>query len=98
MDYDAAVALWMLAALQNYDRVQGDLGSMFHDAENSEEALRWFKLAAAQGQGRALCMVGVFYENDYGVVADQAEAVRWYKHAAAAGWSDSVEALKLLGV
>ena len=43
MDYDAAVALWMLAALQNYDRAQGDLGSMFHDAENSEEALRWFK-------------------------------------------------------
>ena len=43
-------------------------------------------------------MTGVFYENGYGVVADQAEAVRWYKHAAAAGWSDSVEALKLLGV
>ena len=52
MDHDAGVALWRLAAAQNYDRAQDDLGSNFQCAEEDAEALVWFMRAAAQGHGR----------------------------------------------
>ena len=96
MDYDAGVALWRLAAAQGYDRAQDDLGSHFQCAEEDAEALVWFMRAAAQGHGRALYMVGVFYENGYSVAADEVEAMRWYKCAAEAGWSDAADSLMRL--
>ena len=61
------------------------------------EALRWYKLAAAQGYGAALNNVGVYYEYGLSVAADRAEAIRWYKRAAAAGWHEAPGALKRLG-
>jgi uncharacterized protein len=53
------------------------------------EALRWFKLAAAQGFGVALCHFGWCYEKGSGVAVDKAEAIRWYTLAAAAGYSEA---------
>ena len=66
------------------------------------EALRLYKLAAAQGLGAALCNVGVCYEDGCSVAANRAEAIRWYKRAAAAGLSEAADAetadaLKRLG-
>lgn len=77
IDYDAGVAMWQLAAAQNYcDRAQDDLGSHFQCAQEDGDALVWFKRAAAQGHGRALFMVVVFYENGYSVAANRLEAIR----------------------
>jgi TPR repeat protein len=58
-------------------------------AHDNAEALRWLKLAAAQGLSEALYRVGHVNDMDYSVDADNAEAIRWYKCAQAAGNSQS---------
>jgi uncharacterized protein len=85
--------MWQLAAAQNYDRAHDDLGSNFQCAQEDGDALVWFMRAAAQGHGRALYIVGVFYENGYSVAANRVEAMRWYKRGAEAGWSDAADSL-----
>jgi len=100
-DYAAAVAQCRLAAAQDCDQAQCNLGFMYSNghgvALDHAEALRWYKLAAAQGLGVALYNVGVYYEKGRGVAADRAEAIRWYKRSAAAGRSDAATALVRLG-
>ena len=66
-------------------------------ARDYAEALRWYKLAAAQGLSEALFNVGWYYEQGHGVAADKAEAIRWYKRAAAAGRPDAAATLARLG-
>ena len=100
-DHATAVALCRLAAAQNYDQAQCNLGFMYDKgygvAQDYAEALRLYKLAAAQGLGVALCNVGVSYEKGEGVAADRAEAIRWYKRSAAAGHINAATALMRLG-
>jgi TPR repeat protein len=67
------------------------------DAKDCAEALRWFKLAAAQGLGQALCNVGEYYEVGYIVAADRADAIRWYERAAAARFPLAAAHMKRLG-
>jgi TPR repeat protein len=74
---------------------------MFHNgqgvAQDYAEALRLYRLAAAQGYAMAQYNVGVMFENGEGVAQDRAEAVRWYRLAAAQGDADATAALKRLG-
>jgi len=49
------------------------------------EAVRWTKLAAAQGHAGAQFALGFLYANGQGNPRDYAKAVRWYKLAAAQG-------------
>ena len=44
--------------------------------------MRWYKLAATQGDADAQLKLGFRYGKGQGVVRDYAEAVRWYKLAA----------------
>jgi len=100
-DYAAAVAQYRLAAAQDYDLAQNELGFMCHKgygvAQDRAEALRLYKLAAAQGLGAALDNVGLCYEHGLSVAVNKAEAIRWYKRAAAAGFTQATDALKRLG-
>jgi TPR repeat protein len=49
------------------------------------EAVKWYRLAAAQGHAAAQSNLGTMYVNGQGVVQDYAEAVKWYRLAAAQG-------------
>ncbi len=73
---------------------------MYHNgygvAQDLAEALRWYKLAAAQELGVALCNVAAYYEHGHSVAANRAEAIRWCKRAAAAGSAEAAVALKQL--
>jgi TPR repeat protein len=51
------------------------------------EAVRWFRLAAAQGNAKAQNYLGVCYLNGEGVAVDHAEAVRWFRLAAEQGYA-----------
>ena len=53
------------------------------------EAVKWYRLAAAQGKANAQYNLGVMYENGQGVVQDYTEAVKWYRLAAAQGDADA---------
>ena len=45
------------------------------------EALKWFRLAAAQRVGEGACSVGQAYSLGMGVAQDMALAVSWYRRA-----------------
>ena len=47
--------------------------------------MRWYRLAADQGDAAAQFNLGVMYAKGAGVLKDDAEAVRWYRLAADQG-------------
>ena len=51
------------------------------------KALGYYIESAEQGNGYAMAMAGVFYQNGRGVPADHMTARAWYKRAIAAGYS-----------
>jgi TPR repeat protein len=51
-------------------------------SENTNEALTWYRLAAAQGNGKAQYMMGKIYAEGLGVEPDMAIAAEWYRQAA----------------
>ena len=61
--------------------------------EDLTEALRWFRLAADQGDATGQYALGLMYANGDGVREDDAEAVRWYRLAAAQGLAEAQSGL-----
>ena len=57
--------------------------------------MRWYKLAAAQGDALAQLKLGACFQDGTGVEADEVEAVRWYKLAAAQGLAEAQNNLGL---
>jgi hypothetical protein len=49
------------------------------------EAVKWYRLAAAQGDAKAQFNLGLAYEHGQGVEQDNAEAVKLFRLAAAQG-------------
>ncbi len=99
-DYAQAVALYRLAAAQNLDAAQLNLGFLYDNgqgvAQDYAEALRWYQLAAAQGYPAALYNVADCREKGLGFRKNKAEAIRWYRRAQAAGHPDAAAALQEL--
>ena len=53
--------------------------------QDDAEAVKWYRLAAEQGNASAQYNLGVGYANGEGVPQDDAEAVKWYRLAAEQG-------------
>jgi hypothetical protein len=53
--------------------------------QDYQEAVKWYRLAAAQGYAAAEYSLGVAYDKGQGVPQDYREAVKWYRLAAAQG-------------
>lgn len=53
-----------------------------HVAKDMEQAVRWYKKAADQGEPYAQYRLGGCYANGAGVAKDIEQAVQWYKKAA----------------
>lgn len=49
------------------------------------EALRWYRLAAEQGDPNAQNNIGAMYQNGLGVPEDMTEAAKWYRRSADRG-------------
>ena len=68
---------------------QSDLGVMYDKgqgvAQDYAEAVKWYRLAAAQGMRWRNSDLGLMYDHGQGVKQDYAEAVKWYRLAAAQG-------------
>jgi TPR repeat protein len=96
-----AVALFRLAATQNFDGAQYGLGYMYSRGFGVDRdhavALRLFQLAAAQGHPEAMYMVANCHEYGRGVRKNEVEAIHWYRRAQAAGHPDAADALQKLG-
>ena len=60
-------------------------GNDAYNAENYEEAVKWYTRAAVKGDAEAQRMLGVCYEYGRGVTQDEFEAFNWYGKSAAQG-------------
>ena len=60
------------------------------------EAVRWYRLAAAQGLDEAQYALGNMYADGWGVPQDAAEAARWFRLAADQGHSSAQSELALM--
>ncbi|MBA0902129.1 MAG: sel1 repeat family protein [Candidatus Nitrotoga sp.] len=66
---------------------------MYHNGQgvvsDHAEAVRWWRLAAAQGNVNAQSGLGVMYGNGKGVTRDYVRAHMWFDLGAASGSTDS---------
>ncbi len=99
-DSAQALALYRLAATQNFDEAQNNLGYMYYKgrvvAQDYAEALRLHQLAVAQGHPTALSNAARCHELGRGVrKKNKAEAIRWYKRAQTAGHDAAADLRRL---
>ena len=62
--------------------------------QDYQEALKWYRLAAAQGDASAQNNIGWMYLKGYGVTQDHQEALKLFRLAAAQGNATAIENLK----
>ena len=53
--------------------------------QDDQEAVKWFRLAAEDGNAPAQYSLGLAYEKGQGVPQDYQEAIKWYRLAATQG-------------
>jgi hypothetical protein len=63
---------------------------------DDEQALRWLRSAAEQGNTAAQNNLGIVYAQGRGVAVDRAEAEKWFRKAADQGAADAVRNLDAL--
>ena len=72
---------------------QYNLGVMYANgtgvAENDQEAVKWYRLAAEQGLAEAQYNLGVMYDDGEGVAENDQEAVKWFRLAAEQGFASA---------
>ena len=67
---------------------QYNLGHMYHRGENAKmikddkEAVKFWKLAAKQGDAKAMTNIGLKYDDEQSGLHDGKEAVKWFRQAA----------------
>lgn len=72
-----------------------DLGQQHYKAQNYEQAHDWFQQAADAGHPGAMNMLGILYNNAFGVLRDYHRARLWQEKAANAGNSSAMYNLGL---
>jgi len=71
------------------------LGVMYANAaRNDTEAVRWYRLAAAQGSSQAQYNLGVMYAKGRGVAKNKAEALEWFHLAEENGHRGAKDTVK----
>ena len=75
----------MAAALDGDAEAQSMIGSMYEERDSHEDAVRWYRKAAAQDQPDAQFKLGFYHAiGGGGLAKDLATAVKWFQKAAKA--------------
>ena len=94
-DYAAAYEEWLPLVEQRRGATQFNLGVMYRKGEgvpeDGAEAVKWYRLAAAQGNAVAQNNLGLMYAKGEGVPEDYVRAFAWFNLAAAQGHKDAEE-------
>ena len=87
MDTQAAIKACKSAVnlYPNVARLEFQLGRSLDNAESYDEALKWYRAAAARGSAIAMHNIGGKYRTGKGVTKNAEIAVNWYRRAADAG-------------
>jgi TPR repeat protein len=81
------------AADAGHPKAQALLGYIFDKAEQDAEAMRYYRLAADQGDPAGEYGVATLYAAGEGVEKDDAEALRWFSMAAEKGHGPAIDVL-----
>ena len=73
------------ATLNNNDYCKN--GREYYDKKDYAEVLKWFSLAAEQGNAEGQNYLGFFYRQGLGVDQDYSAALKWFKKAADQGFA-----------
>ncbi len=71
-------------------------GYAAYERNDYPQALKLFRLSAAQGDAAAMYNLGILYSKEEGVVKDYAEAVKWFRLSAAQGFAMSQHQLGVM--
>ena len=74
-DLIASIALWKKAAEAGYAPAQARYGDLLDKSEEDEEAVEWYRKAAAQGNAHGEYGLGQMYGKGEGVPKDRAQAL-----------------------
>ncbi|MBQ9776558.1 MAG: sel1 repeat family protein, partial [Lentisphaeria bacterium] len=81
---------------------QYNLGVCFQNGygvtENKQEAVKWYRKAAEQGDAKAQYNLGNCYYFGNGVTENEQEAVKWYRKAAEQGDAKAQYVIELLNL
>ncbi|MEK7764447.1 MAG: tetratricopeptide repeat protein, partial [Nitrospirota bacterium] len=70
-------------------KAQFNLGTLYFNGEGApkdyQQALRWFRLAADQGEALAQTKIAIMYDDGQGVRRNIVQAYKWYSLAATNG-------------
>jgi TPR repeat protein len=84
-------------AKEGNSEAQINLGAYYvNTAKDYEKGLYWTQKSIEQGNPKGEIMLGIMYENGYGVEKDISQAMYWYEKAAAKGNADAKKNLKRL--
>lgn len=90
-DFAAALEIWRPLAADGDPASQTNVGFLYYEgkgvAQNYEEAVRWYTIAAKMVYPDALFNLGVAHADGKGVERNPVEAQRWYRLAAEAGYA-----------
>ena len=89
-DLVASLALWHRAAQQGYAPAQARLGDILDKSEEDEQAVDWYRKAAAQGNAAGEYGLGQMYVKGEGVKKDIEQARLYTLKAAEKGHLDAV--------
>jgi len=93
-DVDRAFAAARASAAAGDVVAQFSLGAMlYYGADNTAQAIEWFRKAAAQGFESAEFQMGQLYDFGFGVAQDDREALAWYRKAAEHGSAAGLRAV-----
>ena len=77
-DAKAGAKCFEKAALQNYAVAQGNLGQYYAEAQRFEEAVKWYRLAARQGEAPSQFALGILTMRGQGTEKDLTKAYYWF--------------------
>lgn len=81
------------AAGANHVRAQALLGQILDAADNNAQALKYYRMAADQGDAEAAFYIGVMYRSGDGVEKNEKEGLNWVLKAAEKGYPPAVAAM-----
>ena len=79
--------LWSSIRLCLYKKGQGV-------EKNNSKAIKYFRMAAEQGDPLGMFNLGVMYYKGKGIHQDIEEALRWFERSAECGYEDAIDILK----
>ncbi|MFG1393072.1 hypothetical protein [Xanthobacter agilis] len=96
-DVDAGIKWLGYAVSRSFAPAAYRLGSLYENTlHNMDEAYRFYKWAAEQGNVRAMHNLGVLYSQGIAGAPDWSEALKWFRKAANLGLKDSQHNLGII--